>query len=131
MLSLQPLPSTHTAEALVSRVVATLYEATRNPGKTPEDRAMNYAATAALRFIRPFFRPGPFTNMLGGLENVAVEGLRVRRSGCRRSGMEYDVDLSFYSFENTLRGLVTLTTTVDVSDTVPVSLGKLRFSTRR
>ncbi len=51
---LQPLA----AEALVSRIVSTLYEATRNAGKTPEDRALNYAATAALRFIRPFFRPG-------------------------------------------------------------------------
>ena len=129
--SLSGAPSPEAARSLVTRIVAALYEATRNPGKTPEDRAINYSATAALRFIRPFFQNGAFTATLGGLENTAVDSLTVKPSGCRRTGMEYDVDLSFYSFENTLRGLLTLTSTVDVSDVVPVSTGRLRFTTRR
>jgi hypothetical protein len=119
------------ARALVTRIVAALYEAARNPGKRPEDRALNYSATAALRFVRPFFQGGAFAATLGNLENVALDSITVRPSGCQRTGMEYDVDLSFYSFENTLRGVSTLTSTVDVSDVVPVSTGRLRFTTRR
>jgi hypothetical protein len=125
------LPSPAAALAVVTRIVAALYEATRNPGKSPEDRAINYSATAALRFIRPFLQNGVFTDTLGGLQNTAIDSITVRPSGCQRTGMEYDVDLSFYSFENTLRGVSTLTSTVDVSDVVPVSTGRLRFTTRR
>ncbi len=128
--SLNTLSNT-AAQTLVTRVVSTLYEATRNPGTTPEQRALNFAATGALHFIRPFLQNPAFTGMLGGLENAAVDAISVRPSGCQRTGMEYDVELSFYSFENTLRGMLALTSTVDVSDIVPVTTGPVRFSTRR
>jgi hypothetical protein len=119
------------ARALVTRIVAKLYDRARNPGRTPEHRALNYAATAAVRFIRPFFEGGAFAATLGNLDTIAIDDVDARKSGCQRTGMEYDVDLSFYSFENTLRGVSTLTSTVDVSDIVPVSTGRLRFTTRR
>ena len=115
----------------MARIVSTLYEAARNDGKAPQHRAMNYATTSVFRAITPFLTNKVFRDMFGGLNNVAVDSVSVKTAACQRTGAEYDVDISLYSFENVLRGLIVLSKTVDVSQTVPVTIGDLRVSTRR
>ena len=63
--------------------------------------------------------------------NHWVNDVVVKPAECIRTGMEYDVEISLYDTENLLRGLTVLTTTVDVSDDVPVTTTKFRISTRR
>ncbi len=121
------------ATVAFARVVSRLYEVVRNDGKAPEHRALNWAATDLIANLGPYLTDPAqiLAGMLGGLDNMAVDTITVYPASCRRTGMEYDVETSFYSFADALRGLILFTETVDVSDIVPVTLGSIRTSTRR
>ena len=113
------------------RVLARLYAAVLNDGKAPEDRAKNRAATEFFFSIRPFLSSTIFLSQLGGLNSAAVNDIGVVRGSCLRTGGEYDVEISLYNTDNTLRGLTILASTVDVSDTVPTTINDARYYTRR
>lgn len=125
-----------------ARVVSRLYELTRNDGKSPQDRAINYSATALLQNIVSLFDDELFRQLLGertdgggarvsAIRDTAVNDIQVRPSDCRESGGEFDVELSLFNVENAFRGLTVIANTVDVSDVVPVTLGKNRVFNKR
>jgi hypothetical protein len=60
-----------------------------------------------------------------------MNDIQVRPSDCRDSGGEYDIELSLFNFVNALQGLLVIANTVDVSDVVPVTLGRNRVFTKR
>jgi hypothetical protein len=131
LLGSNALATADGAREFVGRVVAKLYEESQNDGKSPQSRAVNWATTSAIRDLQNFFLNDTFRRFLGGLENAAVNEVTVQESTCRRTGLEFDVAISLFSFENTMRGEIVLTTSVDVSDVVPVTLGRTRVSTKR
>jgi len=131
---------------VVAKLVSRLYDEARNNGKSPEDRALNWAATTLLRSIRPLLglpvpgsrsgtlRPNEnniFQMFIGGLRDAAVDSITVKPSTCRQTGMEFDVEVSLFNFENVQRGVMVLEQTIDVSDVVPVTMGMIRPFTRR
>ncbi len=119
------------AWGFVARVTSRLYELARNDGKTPQDRAMNWACTVFLQQVRPLLLSRTFRDSLGGLNTAAVNDVQVRPAACQESGGEYDVELSLFSIENALRGLTVLASKVDVSDVVPVTLSPTRVFNKR
>jgi len=125
------------ATTFITRIASRLYEESRNDGRKPEDRAKNWAATHLIRSFTPIIQSQIFRDFLGmnsdqgKFVSAAVNDVVVKPAECIRTGMEYDVEISLYDTENFLRGLTVLTTTVDVSDDVPVTTTKFRISTRR
>jgi len=105
-----------------------VYYQLRNLGLTPQERALNFAATDALRAGKVF------EDVLGDpqyssfeLDNIEV----VRSRICPPDSDCYDVELKFFNPQNTLFSARVFRLTVDVSDVMPVSLGAVRsWSTR-
>jgi hypothetical protein len=122
------------AWGFIARVTSRLYELVRNDGKTPQERAINWQATAFLHQVRPLLGSSTFRMLVGGNEGLkaaAVNDIQVRPATCQESGGEYDVELSLFSIESMLRGLTVIASTVDVSDVVPVTLGRTRVFNKR
>jgi hypothetical protein len=122
------------AWGFVARVVSRLYELIRNDGKTPQDRSMNWAATAFLQEVRSLLHSRIFRDLIGGDDGLkvgAVNDVQVRPASCQESGGEYDVEISLFDVASVLRGLTVVASTVDVSDVVPVTLGKTRVFNKR
>ncbi len=118
----------------VARITSRLYELTRNRGTSPEERAINWAATAFLQQVRPLLRSRIFRDLVGGtagLKAGAVHDVQVRPASCQESGGEYDVEISLFSVESDQRGLTVVSSTVDVSDVVPITLSQPRVFNRR
>jgi hypothetical protein len=104
-----------------------VYHELRNPGISPQDRALNYAATNVFQ-IREVFAA-----LQREREPVGLESVRVERSPvCRPHSDCWDVVLYFFyparPFQ-TVRKVYRVT--VDVSEVVPVTVGPIRsWSTR-
>jgi cyanobactin maturation PatA/PatG family protease len=122
------------ALALVSRLINRLYQEIRNDRRSPEERSLNYGSTAAVRLLGGFLRDpnGPFARFVAdSIKNVAVDSVDVQPSRCRRVDSDpYDVEISFFDFENVQRGQTVLSLTIDVADVVP-HLDSYRLFTRR
>jgi cyanobactin maturation PatA/PatG family protease len=95
------------------------YYELRNRGLTPQDRAINYAATQTFDVGKVYDSLGPPME----LDRIEVEPSPV----CRHMSDCWDVKLLFFNPEShvqTVRKVYRMT--VDVSDVVPVTVGKLR-----
>lgn len=105
-----------------------VYYELRNLGLTPQERALNYAATDALRVARVFHavlgEPKAGEPNLKGyeLDTIAVE----RSPLCRPDSDCWDVKLIFYNPKNNLESRYVFRFTIDVSDVVPVMIGDVR-----
>jgi hypothetical protein len=122
------------AWGFVARVVSRLYELTRNDGKTPQERAINWASTAFLQEVRSLLRSRIFRDLIGGDDGLkvgAVNDIQIRPAACQESGGEYDVEISLFNVASALRGLTVVASTVDISDVVPVTLGQTRVFNKR
>jgi hypothetical protein len=101
---------------------ARVYHALRNLGVTPADRAVNYAATNAYSVEKAF------EAALKERERVELDAINVVRSPiCRPSSDCWDVEIYFFFPDRpvqTVRKVYRFT--VDVSDTVPVTVGPMR-----
>jgi hypothetical protein len=97
-----------------------IYHGLRNLGLTPQDRAINFTATNAFAFDKVY------ESALK--EKMELEGVNVVRSPICRPGSDcWDVELYFFYPERqvqTVRRVYRFT--VDVSDTVPVTVGPTR-----
>jgi cyanobactin maturation PatA/PatG family protease len=97
-----------------------VYYEIRNLGLTPQERAMNYAATNAFQ-IESVFKSAIETGTK--LDSISVE----RSPICRPASDCWDVKLIFFNpgrrFEQARH---VYRFTVDVSDVVPVTVGKVR-----
>jgi cyanobactin maturation PatA/PatG family protease len=97
-----------------------IYYEIRNLGITPQDRAMNYAATNA--FQLDFIYRDAVTGSL------KLDGIEVERSPICRPGSDcWDVKLVFFDRAHRLeRARHIYRFTVDVSEVIPVTVGKVR-----
>ncbi|WP_438022197.1 PatA/PatG family cyanobactin maturation protease [Sorangium sp. So ce233] len=96
-----------------------VYYDLRNLGTTSRDRATNFAATNA------FQATSTFAEAVG--EGMELAGIDVEKSPvCRTDSDCWDVKLKFFDPENTLRAKRVFRFTIDVSDTIPVTLGEVR-----
>ncbi|NET05873.1 MAG: PatA/PatG family cyanobactin maturation protease [Symploca sp. SIO2B6] len=97
-----------------------IYYELRNLGTTPQERALNYAATNAFQAQRIYERA---TN-----ENMELDTINVEKSPlCRPESDCWDVKLTFFNPSqryNQARKVYRFT--VDVSDMVPVTVGSVR-----
>lgn len=101
-----------------------IYYDLRNLGITPEDRALNYAATNAFQAAEVI---AAATAEGRDLDRIAVHKSPV----CRPDSDCYDVELSFFNPDNTNVAARVFRFTIDVSDVIPVSIGTTRSFTRR
>jgi cyanobactin maturation PatA/PatG family protease len=104
----------------VANFLRRVYEELRNLGLTPQDRALNYAATNAFQ-VKEVFKDAVKGEM--DLDAIAVE----RSPICRPESDCWDVKLTFFNprkvFEQARK---VYRFTVDVSDVAPVMVGAVR-----
>jgi PatG C-terminal len=101
----------------MKRFLGKIYFSIRNRGASPEERALNAAATNAFNFSDAILE--------AGADGMTLRDVSVERSPLNRPGSEYfDVLLTFFD-PNDRQGRAPLRTrfTIDVSDTVPVMIG--------
>jgi len=96
-----------------------VYYDLRNLGQTSQERALNFAATNAFQVASTFSEA-----VAGGLE---FDRVSVTKSPfCRMDSDCWDVVLTFFNPQNILHANKTFRFTIDVSDTIPVTLGEVR-----
>jgi hypothetical protein len=90
----------------------------RNLGRAPPDRALNYAATDIASLTQVL--------AAGLAEGRTLDRVSVARTAYGRVGGDcWDVSLHFFDPENSRRAATIFRYSVDVSDRLPVNLGKL------
>lgn len=96
-----------------------IYYDLRNLGATSRDRALNFAATNAFQATR--------TLASALAEGMALDTIGVEQSPYSRPDSDsWDVKLRFFDPENSRRAKRVYRFTIDVSDTLPVTLGEVR-----
>lgn len=104
----------------INNFLERIYYEVRNLGTSPQERAINFAATNAFQ-ISAVFENAIKTNMK--LEDISVE----RSPICRPGSDCWDVKLSFFNPAKRLeQARHVYRFTVDVSEVIPVSVGKIR-----
>jgi cyanobactin maturation PatA/PatG family protease len=101
----------------IERFFGKVYFSIRNRGLSPEERALNAAATNA-------FNVSPVIEQAGE-EGLTLKDIAVERSPLNRPGSDYyDVLLTFFNpYEREREAPLRARFTIDVSDTVPVMIG--------
>jgi hypothetical protein len=102
----------------LERVAQRFFEEARNSGLSPEERAVNFAATRTFRSV-PDLRVKFGRDVDWELNSISVKPSPT----CREDSECYDVETAFFDPENVLRAKIVLAQTFDVSDVVPVMLG--------
>ena len=96
-----------------------IYYDLRNLGTTSQDRALNFASTNA------FQAASTFAQAVGA--GYELDSINVEKSPfCRLDSDCWDVKLKFFDPENSRRAKKIYRFTIDVSDTIPVTLGEVR-----
>ena len=96
-----------------------IYYEFRNLGSTPQERALNFSATNAFQ-IADVMSTGTAADV--GLDTITVEKSPI----CRPDSDCYDVKLQFFNLQDSRRAGKVYRFTVDVSDAIPVSIGRVR-----
>lgn len=96
-----------------------IYYEFRNLGVTPQERALNFSATNAFQ-IADVMSTGTAADV--GLDAITVEKSPI----CRADSDCYDVKLQFFNLQDSRRAGKVYRFTVDVSDAIPVSIGRVR-----
>jgi cyanobactin maturation PatA/PatG family protease len=96
-----------------------VYYDLKNPGQLDRDRALNFAATNTFQ-VASVYAAAVAHRM--ELDRIEVE----KSSFCRLHSNCWDVKLRFFDPENTRRGKKIFRFTIDVKDTLPVTLGEVR-----
>ena len=119
----------------IQTILERLDNSVRNPGLSPEHRALNHAAT------RLFGALGAVAGELLANDPAAVDraattyeldDIVVKRSEIGYAGSDcWDVEVSFFNPKNREEALVVVTQTVDVNDTIPAMTDKPRKFRRR
>lgn len=104
----------------IANFLERIYYEIRNLGITPQDRAVNYAATNAFQI------ENVITAALS--EGLKLDGIDVERSPvCRPESDCWDVKLTFFNPKKRLEeARKVYRFTIDVSDVVPVTVGSVR-----
>ncbi|WP_017721275.1 S8 family peptidase [Kamptonema formosum] len=96
-----------------------MYYEFRNLGQTSQERALNFAATNAFQAAQAFSEA---TSKGMQLDRIETE----KSPFCRMDSDCWDVKLKFFDPENDDRAKKVYRFTVDVSDTMPVTIGEVR-----
>jgi cyanobactin maturation PatA/PatG family protease len=96
-----------------------IYYEFRNLGTTPQERALNFSATNAFQ-IADVMSTGTAADI--GLDTITVEKSPI----CRPDSDCYDVKVKFFNLQDSRRAGKIFRFTVDVSEVIPVSIGRVR-----
>lgn len=96
-----------------------IYYEFRNLGVTSQERALNFSATNAFQ-IADVMSTGTAADV--GLDTIVVEKSPI----CRPESDCYDVKLKFFNLQDSRRAGKIYRFTVDVSEVIPVSIGRVR-----
>ncbi|RMB12348.1 PatA/PatG family cyanobactin maturation protease [Eilatimonas milleporae] len=106
-------------EDVILNFLARVYDELRNLGTTPQDRAINFAATNAYQAATVFRDCAT--------RKLELFAIRVAKSPiCRPDSDCWDVHLQMFDPENDRRAGRIYRFTVDVSETLPVTVGPIR-----
>lgn len=129
MIQSEVAPSSAAAADKLARKIKELLERldedVRNPGLTPQHRALNFASTQQselLRLVR--------ADLEGDFEVDTVRHPEASNH-CRPGSDCWDVEISFFNPENVQESPILVRQTVDVSDVVPVLIDRPRRFRRR
>lgn len=107
------------ADEAVLEFLNRVYYELRNLGISPQERAMNYAATNAYQARQVFSE--------AAARNYALDSIQVVKSPiCRPDSDCWDVKLQMFDPENERRAGRVYRYTVDVSEVLPVTVGPVR-----
>ena len=102
-------------EETLRGILERIYYEIRNLGVTPQERALNYAATDAFQLTGTFKK------------GMALDEIEVEKSPiCRPDSDCWDVKLTFFHPTNRDAARHVYRFTIDVSDVIPVSVGTMR-----
>lgn len=108
----------------LSNFLNRIYYDLRNLGITGEDRALNYSATNAVQIVDVV--------RVSTQQQLELDTIQVKKSPiCRIDSECYDVELSFFQPSNMNMANRVFRFTIDVSDTIPVTVGTVRTWTKR
>lgn len=114
-----PEENRNTLRNRIREVLDRIYYDFRNLGVTPQERALNYAATNAFQISVAISQ--------ATLNDRVIETIEVVKSPiCRPDSDCYDVKLRFFDPENLQRSRTVQRFTIDVSDVIPVTIGRMR-----
>lgn len=103
----------------IREVLDRIYYDFRNLGVTPQERALNYAATNAFQLSVAISQET--------LNERVIETIDVVKSPiCRPDSECYDVKLRFFDPDNLHHSRTVKRFTIDVSDVIPVTIGRMR-----
>ncbi|WP_333296031.1 MULTISPECIES: PatA/PatG family cyanobactin maturation protease [unclassified Microcoleus] len=103
----------------IREVLDRIYYDYRNLGVTPQERALNYAATNAFQLSVAISQ--------ATLNDRVLDTIEVVKSPiCRADSDCYDVKLRFFDPEHLERSRSVKRFTIDVSDVIPVTIGQMR-----
>jgi cyanobactin maturation PatA/PatG family protease len=109
----------HVDEASIFNFLVRVYDELRNLGLSPQERAMNFAATNAYQAASAFAD--------GAQRKLELYKIAVKKSPiCRPDSDCWDVQLVMFDPENERRAARYYRFTVDVSEVVPVTVGHMR-----
>ena len=122
----EPTADEANVRLLIRNFLDKVYYELRNLGQSPQDRALNYAATNAFTFASGVVLQEallsaqrlPGANNLYTLDTISV----VKSPYCGPDSICYDVQVQFFDPENDRRARSVYQYTIDVSDEMPVSL---------
>jgi cyanobactin maturation PatA/PatG family protease len=106
-------------ESRIREALDRIYYDYRNLGLTPQDRALNYAATNAFQLSIAISKAKENDQVLDTIDIV-------KSPICRADSDCYDVKLRFFDPENSQRAKRVHRFTIDVSDVIPVTIGRIR-----
>ena len=110
-----------------------VYYEFRNLGQNPQDRALNYSATNMFQLassLPAVINPTSLIPNIAAGTLYAFDTISVSKSPyCRMDSDCWDVQLTFFDPTNDQSANIVLQYTVDVSDTMPVTLGPARMWT--
>jgi len=112
-------PDEHAMQRSLTSFLNRIYYDLRNLGQIARNRAFNFAATNAFQAAFTFAEA-----VVAGME---LDSIDVQKSPfCRINSDCWDVKLKFFDPENGRRAKKVYRFTIDVSDTIPVTLGEVR-----
>jgi cyanobactin maturation PatA/PatG family protease len=112
-------PSVEDYRNKIREYLERIYYEFRNLGTTPQERALNFSATNAFH-IADVMSTGTAADV--GLDTITVEKSPI----CRPDSDCYDVKLQFFNLQDSRRAGKVYRFTVDVSEAIPVSIGRFR-----
>jgi hypothetical protein len=105
-----------------------IYYQMRNLGVAPQERALNFAATNAYQAGQAFEKAFEQGGDQGAPPMLFLQGITPQKSPiCRPDSDCWDVEITFFDPVNTNRSALYYRFTVDVSEVLPVTIGKPRW----